>query len=97
MQSEQTDAAASGPPTQQEMAARIDSIKAVMANGPMAAAMKYLHEHPGDLGSATSNPRGYLEGRGVNIPATFDVTIRQGNSYTVCLSVAGYNICVTVG
>lgn len=97
MQSENPAATPMGPPTQQEMAQRIEKIKTAMVNRPLADAMKYLAEHPGELGGASAHPRQFLEDRGVSIPADFEVTIREGNSYTLCYLVNGVMICFVVG
>lgn len=97
MHSEHAEATKLDPPSEQEMAQRIQTIKTAMVNRALADAMKYLDDHPGDLNDAIADPRGYLEGRGVTIPANFEVTIRRGNSYTLCYVVNGVAICFTVG
>lgn len=97
MQSEHPEATKQRSPTEPEMEQGIQKIRAAMVNKALAGAMKHLDDYPGELDGAIANPRGYLEDHGVKIPTEFEVTIRKGNSWTLCYVVNGVAICFTVG
>lgn len=97
MQSEHAAAPRLGPPSEPELGQRLQKLTAAMVNRPLVDALKYLDEHPEDLGSAINDIRGYLTGHGVRIPDDIAVEIRAGNSWTVCLVLNGVAVCIRVG